>query len=99
MFLGETGLVGTAMYMAPELLKNQLKYTQVGNYADCYVVVVYFGKLWSITVQLLMGIEGIVGSGAVGGSGLVVGRPAAGVPIPAALQVILKLAIISIASK
>ena len=26
---GESGLVGTAMYMAPELLKNQLKYTQV----------------------------------------------------------------------
>lgn len=47
--LGETGLVGTAMYMAPELLKNQLKYTQVRTAKVFTQVITYM----QMRVQLL----------------------------------------------
>ena len=32
---GETGLVGTAMYVSPELLKQDVRYTQVLMYINC----------------------------------------------------------------
>lgn len=33
---GETGLVGTAMYVSPELLKQDVRYTQVSVYVTVY---------------------------------------------------------------